>query len=297
MNHSKHGTTKQSSSTEPSTEPSTDTPTYILTTTFLNPNAVIAILIVLFVIGIALYMNSSSSSNSDPYGSNYGDNTGSTISTVLGIIVAILFIIISVASVAQYVLKVDVVTNLTKLFSDAPEINVTVKKRSSSSSKAIPELKISEEVFNIPGNYFAYDDAKAMCNAYDSRLATYKEVEQSYNSGAEWCNYGWTDGQMALYPTQQTTWDGLQKIEGHENDCGRPGVNGGYMQNPNTKFGVNCFGYKPKMTSVEEDIMANTTPYPKTKKDIAMEKRVEHWKTRLDDLLVSPFNYKSWSKL
>jgi hypothetical protein len=156
---------------------------------------------------------------------------------------------------------------------------------------------LSQEVFNIPGNYFGYEDAKAICSAHDSRLATYQEVEQSYNSGAEWCNYGWSDGQMALYPTQQTTWDGLQKIEGHENDCGRPGVNGGYMQNPSTKFGVNCFGYKPKMTSVEEDIMANTSPYPKTKKDIAMEMRVEFWKKRINDILVSPFNYKNWSKL
>ena len=297
MTHSKHGTTEQPSDT--SSDASADTSaTYILTTTFLNPNAVVAILVILFIVGIALYMSgSSSSSSSDPYGSNYGDNAGSTITTGLSVVVAILFIVISVASIAQYVLKVDVVTNLTKLFSDEPEIAIKVTKRSSSSSKAIPELKISEEVFNIPGNYFAYDDAKAMCNAYDSRLATYKEVEQSYNSGAEWCNYGWTDGQMALYPTQQTTWDGLQKIEGHENDCGRPGVNGGYMQNPDTKFGVNCFGYKPKMTSVEEDIMANTTPYPKTKKDIAMERRVEHWKTRIGEILVSPFNYTNWSKL
>jgi hypothetical protein len=158
-------------------------------------------------------------------------------------------------------------------------------------------MKFTEEVFNVPGNYYVYDDAKALCSAYGARLATYKEVENSYDKGGEWCNYGWSEGQMALYPTQQKTWDGLQKIKGHENDCGRPGINGGYIKNPAVKFGANCYGYKPKMTPVEQDIMANTTPYPKTKKDLAIEKRVEYWKDRLPEILVSPFNYNSWSKL
>jgi hypothetical protein len=276
-----------------------DEVTYILTTTFLNPYAVIAILAILLFICGALYLGGSSTP--DPYGSNYGSdsesspNIGKTIASILSVIVGILFVLLSVASIAQYIFKIDVVTSISKLFSDTPEIEIQVTKNPS--SRKTPALKLSQEVFNIPGNYFGYEDAKAICSAHDSRLATYQEVEQSYNSGAEWCNYGWSDGQMALYPTQQTTWDGLQKIEGHENDCGRPGVNGGYMQNPSTKFGVNCFGYKPKMTSVEEDIMANTSPYPKTKKDIAMEMRVEFWKKRINDILVSPFNYKNWSKL
>ena len=281
----------------PDKDSTTNDVTYILTTTFLNPYAVIAILAILFFIGIALYLGRSS--NTDPYGSNYGSDS-SLITTVLGVIVGILFLFLSAASIAQYIFKIDVVTSLTNFFSETPEIDIKVTKndeKTSSKSRETPALKISKEVFNVPGNYFSYDDAKAMCSAYDSRLATYKEVEDSYNSGAEWCNYGWSDGQMALYPTQQTTWDGLQKIEGHENDCGRPGVNGGYMQNAETKFGINCYGYKPKMTSVEQDIMANSTPFPKTKKDVAMEMRVEFWKKRIHDILVSPFNHQNWSKI
>ena len=43
--------------------------------------------------------------------------------------------------------------------------------------------------------------------------------------------------------------------------------------------------------------MQNTTPYPKTEKDIEMEKRVDYWKTKIDDILVSPFNYNSWNKI
>jgi hypothetical protein len=43
---------------------------------------------------------------------------------------------------------------------------------------------------------------------------------------------------MAFYPTQKTTWDKLQKIKGHKHDCGGPGINGGFIQNPRVRFGV-----------------------------------------------------------
>ena len=161
----------------------------------------------------------------------------------------------------------------------------------------VPKIILKKQVFNIPENRYIYADAKALCSAYDARLATYSEIEDAYKHGAEWCNYGWSDGQMALYPTQQKTWDELQEIEGHENDCGRPGINGGFIDNPKVRFGVNCYGYKPRMTDDEEDLMANEPIYPKTAKDIAMENRVEYWKDNLSEVLVSPFNYKNWSRI
>ena len=43
--------------------------------------------------------------------------------------------------------------------------------------------------------------------------------------------------------------------------------------------------------------MENTTPYPLTEKDIMMEKKVEYWKQKLPDILVSPFNYNNWTKI
>ena len=153
-----------------------------------------------------------------------------------------------------------------------------------------------KQVFNIPGNYYNYNDAKAICNAYGSNLATYQQVESSYNSGGEWCNYGWSDGQLALFPTQQDTYNELQTIKGHENDCGRPGVNGGYIANPNVRFGVNCYGYKPEINSEEEELMKNTTPYPESNEDIEMNKKINFWKNKVDEILVSPFNYNTWSQ-
>ena len=154
-----------------------------------------------------------------------------------------------------------------------------------------------KEVFNIPGNIYTYKQAKEVCNAYGSRLAKYDEVEKAYNHGAEWCNYGWSDDQTILFPTQKTTYDNLQKIKGHEHDCGRQGVNGGYMEDPELKFGVNCFGYKPKITLKEAELMKNTTPYPKTEEEKIFNEDVEKLKKKLDDIIISPFNYKMWSRI
>ena len=100
---------------------------------------------------------------------------------------------------------------------------------------------------------------------------------------------------MALYPTQYEKWENLQKIKGHEHDCGRPGVNGGYIANPNVRFGVNCYGYKPEITPEESDLMQNTSIYPRTKKEIDFEKRVDYWRNKLPEILVAPFNNNNWS--
>jgi hypothetical protein len=103
----------------------------------------------------------------------------------------------------------------------------------------------SEEVYNVGNNVYNYDEAQAVCKAYGARLATYDEIENAYNDGGEWCNYGWSEGQMAYFPTQKDTWDTLQRDPKLKHACGRPGINGGFIDNPNVKFGANCFGVKP----------------------------------------------------
>jgi hypothetical protein len=221
----------------------------------------------------------------------------------LGILAVAIFIILIVINGFQYFFGIDIIAKISNLFSGNPVVDISVDTSAAQSGTAgsgagsIQEIKLYPQVFNIPGNDYVYPDAKALCTAYGSRLATYKEVEDAYKGGAEWCNYGWSEGQMALFPTQQKTWDKLQKIEGHENDCGRPGINGGYMKNPAVKYGVNCYGYKPQMTAEEEELMATSPIYPKTKKDMAMEERVKYWKNQLSSILVSPFNHTSWSKI
>jgi len=154
-----------------------------------------------------------------------------------------------------------------------------------------------EEVFNVSNNLYTYDDAQAICSSYGAKLATYDQIEQAYNNGAEWCNYGWSDGQMAFFPTQKATWEKLQKTKKHKNDCGRPGVNGGYFANPYLKFGVNCYGKKPDPTTGDLSRMQSNqnVVYPKSHEDIELENKVNYWKQNADKLLkINSYNTNQW---
>ena len=216
----------------------------------------------------------------------------------------------------QYFFKIDVKTAVNNLFQGKPEVDIKIgpeKRLIEETGKGKNELeKIGKEiendlglgnlggggeVFNVTGNEYTYAQAKALCKAYGSKIATYNQIEDAYKSGAEWCNYGWSDKQMALFPTQKTTWNKLQKIKGHRHDCGRPGINGGYIKNPNVRFGVNCFGNKPNITPEEQKLMDKATPYPLTQEDKKINRLVKKYKKNLEEILVSPFNYNSWNRL
>lgn len=160
-------------------------------------------------------------------------------------------------------------------------------------------VAVKKEVFNIANNIYTYDDAQAVCSAYDAELATYTQIEQSYGNGAEWCNYGWSDNQMIYFPTQKASWDKLQKNSKTKNNCGRPGINGGYMANPSLKFGVNCYGVKPKPTASELDMMKAklvNDVIPKTPEQKLMDDKINFWKSNADKMLVlNSFNKDKWS--
>ena len=147
------------------------------------------------------------------------------------------------------------------------------------------------QVFNISNNIFSYDDARAACRAHNAELATYDQVVDAYKSGADWCNYGWSENQMALYPTQKSSWDELQKDPKNANSCGEWGVNGGYFENPNTLFGANCYGRKPDPKDRER---AKQMPVSKKERDAVQT--VARFKEEIGDLTVSPFNKNLWSK-
>ena len=167
-----------------------------------------------------------------------------------------------------------------------------------SGNSPVLDLKIPE-VFNISNNLYTYEDSQAICKAYDSRLATYDEIESAYNNGAEWCNYGWSENQMAFFPTQKQTWTNLQSNEKTKNNCGRPGVNGGYFANPNIKFGVNCFGVKPKPNKNQANWKEaqNLAPFPKTDDEKLMDEKVKYWKDNMEKSLhVSSFSKDKWSR-
>ena len=114
-----------------------------------------------------------------------------------------------------------------------------------------PIIEDKNEVFHIANQDYTYDQSKCKCESYGATLATKAQVTDAYNNGANWCTYGWTDGQNAFYPVQQCEWDKLNQAnerlpDNEKTYCGLPGLNGGYFANPLLKFGVNCYGKKPK---------------------------------------------------
>ena len=153
-----------------------------------------------------------------------------------------------------------------------------------------PKNISQSEVFHVGNNQYSYDDAPAVCAAYDAELATYDQVNEAFALGAEWCAYGWSQGGMALYPTQQSTWQKLQSEPKTRTACGRPGVNGGYFD-PATKFGVNCYGPKPA------DLANTKYPLPLPGADPAtFNAMVNRFRKMLGSIPVTAFNRLGWSE-
>ena len=233
---------------------------------------------------------------------NTSGRSGSSV--ILEILIWSSFILLLIFNGLQYFFSINVKASIKNLFTSQPEVDLVIDQPVPIStntdeiieSTTVPEITNEYQVFHVSDNKYTYDDAKAICKAYGGRLATYDEIEESYKAGGEWCGFGWSEDQMALYPTQKKTWEKLQKIKGHKHDCGRPGVNGGYISNPNVKFGVNCYGYKPKATPSEIKKMRDAPLYPVTQQEIDFKKNVKKWESKLPTLEVSPFNHSEWSK-
>jgi hypothetical protein len=289
---------------------------------FMNPT----IFIIIILIIILFYIFSSN------LGTDYQDESivGSDNSSSVVIILCSILVIFILVNVFEYFFSINVKAYIQGLFTPNPKLEIVVDEntsnldenikigsgrytgvtdhdsqqynklshnKSSHNKSQTSELKLKKQVFNIPGNYYTYDNAKALCSAYGAKLATYNQIEQAYNNGADWCNYGWSENQLALFPTQQKTYDILQSKPGHENDCGRQGINGGYIANPNVRFGVNCYGHKPKMRGNDVELMNKLTPYPETQQDVEFQQKVDHMKKKLNNIPISPFNDETWDEI
>jgi hypothetical protein len=211
-----------------------------------------------------------------------------TVST--GNIMAALVILILAGVLGYVLLKLGIL----KFKTSANGIDIGFYEQGPAPAEAIPITPQSlekSEVFYVSGNEYTYDDAPAVCAAYGAELATYDEVNSAFAAGAEWCGYGWTQGGMALFPTQQSTWESLQQESdaSKRTGCGRPGVNGGYF-NPSNKFGVNCYGVKPSGGKIKFPL-----PIPGT--DTAnFDRLVDKYKGMLSKMTVSAFNRMGWSE-
>ena len=142
-----------------------------------------------------------------------------------------------------------------------------------------------KQVFHIGNQDYTYNQAKCKCASYGARLANYADMVNAYNKGADWCSYDWSEGQTAYYPTQKCKWEKMKNKE----QCGKPGINGGFFGNPYLKFGANCFGEKPEgeVVKLKHKKCPNTSYCKKPENYYASNK------LSTDEIV--PFNDKEWS--
>ena len=250
-------------------------------------------------------MNSISSFNKSNNLSNQNNNKSNVlriIYIILVIFIIVLLIYVSVSyynysqincyqkkSFSDYLLSTD--KNVCILF-DKPIPKPIVKVPKETTPKSGNFLQ-KKEVYHIANQQYSYDQSKCKCASYGGRLATKDEVTNAYNSGANWCSYGWTEGQKAYYPVQQCYYDSIMEeddfLENSDKYCGKPGLNGGYFSNPQLKFGVNCYGVKPKGSVIKQK-----TPYCPPQDFCKMSKNSSA-SQKLSTDEIAPFNDTKWN--
>ena len=228
---------------------------------------------------------------------------------IIEMLALLLFVGLLFVDFFKYVLKIDLldlifdslINSISKPTPAPPSDEVAVPTSTCPGQTPVPE----GEVFNIRNNLYTYDEAREVCSMYGAKLATYDQVEDAYNKGGEWCNYGWSEGQMALFPTQKSTWDALQKgvkpcsKNNPNGGCGRPGINGGIIKNPKVRFGINCYGKKPAPSESDKALMKTSVEMkrPESKEDADLKAKMKVWKENADKfLLVNSFNKTKWSE-
>ena len=193
--------------------------------------------------------------------------------------------------------KIKDIFGLSKSAVQSPSSNTSVVPETSPLNQSTVEkiLPSKKEVFNISQNKFTYSDSEPLCKAFGAELASYDQVKEAWQRGADWCNYGWVKGQAAVFPTQESTFN---KLQGGPDDqrmaCGVPGVNGGYFDNPEVKFGVNCYGVKPSENETDNRAIMgqndNLTPGA-----LAFDNKVLGYKAHMGEIPVAPFKPGNWT--
>ena len=198
-----------------------------------------------------------------------------TYTTLEVFMLAIFLVVISLVG-THYFLGVNLTTTVRNIFKK-PEVDFTVTHNDQTQSAI-------SQVFHVPGQ-LDYQNAKAVCKAYGGKLANIQEITDAHKEGAEWCDYGWSEDQMGLFPTQTTTWQEFQTNPAHKMDCGRPGVNGGYIKNALQKMGANCLASKPPL---EGELKEFKVPKPPE------DPMDTYWNTNKPK--PDPFNYTRWDE-
>jgi uncharacterized membrane protein len=270
----------------------------------------IFLLIGVITVYVVIFLIVGSNSNSNIAGVSSGSS--SLIVIGLELVLWIFLIVIIYINIKHYDDRdIDFKTKIENLFNTKiAELSVDVNKDADISNNDMNDKNetngtnsltcddtdddTKKEVFHIANNVFTYEEAQNVCKKYNARLATYDEIENAYNKGANWCSYGWSDDQMAFFPTQKKLFNELKKIPGHQNDCGRPGINGGYISNADIKYGANCYGVRPNAKETDKDYMHAINHSPAlTASEISDAQASSD--NEFNEYVVAPFNKDKWS--
>jgi hypothetical protein len=160
----------------------------------------------------------------------------------------------------------------------------------------------SEEVFYVQTPQYTYTQAQKVCQAYQAKLATKEQLQEAYRKGANWCRYGWTEGESLYYPAQASyvrpkTMDELKQV------CDAPGLIGligGEYKDKEQPFGVNCYGVRPETTTyqssfskIQADLLRGQTNTPPTSDPStkSAEPVIDKKTTN-----IQPFSESAWSQ-
>ena len=62
-----------------------------------------------------------------------------------------------------------------------------------------------------------------------------------YKKGNSWCDLSWSSGQNLLFPSQKIDVELANNNKKTYGKCGKEGVNGYYVEDPDEKYPVNCY--------------------------------------------------------
>ena len=121
------------------------------------------------------------------------------------------------------------------------------------------------------------------------------DMYDAWRKGADWCSYGWVQGHKIVFPTQKDKWLKLQESRDHSvrKKCGLPGFIGCLMKDPSARYGVHCFGVKPPTwRNYKANKMAKDNL---TAREQEINSRSRHFKKRLHEYTIMPFEKSKWS--
>jgi len=178
-----------------------------------------------------------------------------------------------------------------------------VDKKSNKSDTKLEKKKSDKEVFLIY-NKVNYLQAKELCKVYNGRLATKEDLEEAFKDGANWCTWGWLDGEKIGYPVQEKFWSFIEKK--HKGHCGpTAGINIIDNIDPLKVYSVTCYGNKPKKSkndidlelvlnevNADDSLQTEIDKCKKAKKEEEQKKWIDEEKK---NIRIVTFNESKWS--